>query len=334
VALILDKGGRDLLKYFARRILISVLVLFAITVVVFFLIHLAPGDPIDAMYSNIPGMTQEQLDAKKAAIGLDKPVIVQCGIYIKNLVLHGNFGESIQYRRPVLDLIWERLWNTFSLVFASMVLSMLLAVPIGITSAVKKNSAFDYVFTSVAFFGISIPSFFFGFLMIKVFSIDLGWLPPSGVQTPGNAFSGLAMLADRLKHAIMPVSVLALINMASYTRYVRSSISDVIKQDYIRTARAKGLRERLVIYRHALRNGLIPIVTIMGSSLATIFSGSLITENIFSWPGLGRLIYGATMARDYFLVMGVNVFIAFLVLLGQLISDALLVLVDPRIKYN
>jgi peptide/nickel transport system permease protein len=323
-----------LFKYFARRILISIMVLFIISIAFFFLIHLAPGDPIDAMYTNIPGMTQEQLDAKKAAIGLDKPIIVQYGIYIRNLVLRGDFGESIQFKRPVLDLIRERLWNTFALVFAAMAISMLLAVPIGVTSAVKKNSAFDYIFTSVAFVGLSIPSFFFGFLLIKLFAVDLQILPAAGVQTPGNMFTGAAMLADRLKHFVMPVSVLAFINMASYTRYVRSSISDVIKQDYIRTARSKGLVQRIVVYRHALRNGLIPIVTILGSSLATIFSGSLITENIFSWPGLGRLIYGAIMARDYFLLMGVNIFTAFLVLLGQLIADAMLVLVDPRIKYN
>jgi peptide/nickel transport system permease protein len=323
-----------LFKYFARRILISFGVLFVITIVVFFLIHLAPGDPINAMYTNIPGMTQQDLDAKRAALGLDKPIIVQYGIYVKNLVLRGDFGESIQYRRPVLDLIRERLWNTFSLVFAAMAISMLLAVPIGVTSAVKKNSLFDYAFTSVAFVGLSIPSFFFGFLMIKLFAVDLQILPAAGVQTPGSALVGLAALGDRLKHAIMPTAVLALINMAGYTRYIRSSISEVIKQDYIRTARSKGLAQRVVIYRHALRNGLIPIITLLGSSLATIFSGSLITENIFSWPGLGRLIYGATMARDYYLIMGVNVFTASLVLLGQLIADALLVLADPRIKYQ
>jgi peptide/nickel transport system permease protein len=323
-----------LFKYFARRILISILVLFIISIVVFFLIHLAPGDPIDAMYTNVPGMTQEQLDAKRAAIGLDKPIIVQYGIYVRNLLLRGDFGESIQFKRPVLDLIRERLWNTFALVFTAMALSMLLAVPIGVTSAVKKNSVFDYIFTSLAFVGLSIPSFFFGFLMIKLFAVDLQILPAAGAQTPGTMLTGMAMLADRLKHFIMPVGVLAFINMASYTRFVRSSISDVIKQDYIRTARSKGLAQRVVVYRHALRNGLIPIVTILGSSLATIFSGSLITENIFSWPGLGRLIYGATMSRDYFLLMGVNIFTAFLVLLGQLIADAMLVLVDPRIKYN
>ena len=323
-----------MVKYFARRIIISLFVLLGITIIVFFLVHLAPGDPIDAMYANMPGMTQEQIDSIKAGLGMDKPIIVQYFIYMKNLILHGDFGESIQYSRPVIDLITERLWNTFSLVFIAMILSMAIAIPIGVTSAVKKNTAFDYFFTSFAFIGVSIPSFFFGFLLIKVFSVDLGWLPSTGVQTPGAVFSTMEMIVDRVKHYIMPVSVLALINMASYTRYIRSSITDVIKQDYIRTARSKGLRQRVVIYRHALRNGLIPIVTILGSSLATIFSGSLITENIFSWPGLGRLIYGATMARDYYLVMGVNVFTGFLVILGQLIADAMLVLVDPRIKYN
>lgn len=323
-----------MVKYFARRIFISLFVLLGITIIVFFLVHLAPGDPINAMYANIPGMTQEQIDAIKAGLGMDKPIIVQYFIYMKNLILHGDFGESIQYSRPVIDLITERLWNTFSLVFIAMILSMAIAIPIGVTSAVKKNTAFDYFFTSFAFIGVSIPSFFFGFLLIKVFSVDLGWLPSTGVQTPGAVFTTMGMIIDRVKHYIMPVSVLALINMASYTRYIRSSITDVIKQDYIRTARSKGLRQRVVIYRHALRNGLIPIVTILGSSLATIFSGSLITENIFSWPGLGRLIYGATMARDYYLVMGVNVFTGFLVILGQLIADAMLVLVDPRIKYN
>ena len=321
-------------KYFLRRLFISLFVLLGITLVVFFIVHLAPGDPIEAMYANVPGMTQEQLDAQKAALGLDKPIVVQYLIYMKNVILHGDFGMSIKYNRPVLELIQERLWNTFSLVFTAMVLSMAIAIPIGVASAVRKNSLFDYFFTSLAFVGVSIPSFFFGFLLIKIFSVDLGWLPSAGVTSPGMGYTGMAAFWDTVRHYILPVSVLTLVNMASYTRYIRSSISEVIKQDYIRTARAKGLRQRVVIYRHALRNGLIPIVTLLGSSLASIFSGSLITENIFNWPGLGRLIYTATMDRDYFLVIGVNIFTGALVILGQLIADALLVLVDPRIKYN
>jgi len=285
------------------------------------------------MYTNIPGMTQEQIDARKAAMGLDKPLLTQYMVYMKNL-MQGDMGESLQYRRPILELIGERLWNTFFLIFSALVIAILLAIPIGILSATKRYSFFDYLFTSFAFIGISIPSFFLGLLMIRVFNMSLGWLPAAGIQTPGNTFTGMAKLIDTFKHVAMPVSILALLNMASFTRYIRTSISDVIKQDYIRTARAKGLAERIVIYKHALRNGLIPIVTILGSSLAYMFSGSLVIENIFSLPGLGRLIYGATMARDYYLMMGVNIFIGFLVIAGQLLSDIGLALVDPRIKYD
>ena len=322
-----------MLKYFVKRIMMSILVLFGITVIVFFLIHWAPGDPIQAMYNNIPGMTQEQIDAKKASMGLDKPVPVQYVMYMKNL-FKGDLGMSIQYNRPVLDLIGERVWNTFGLTFAALLLSILLAIPVGVLSATKKYSAFDYIVTTLAFVGISIPSFFFGFILIKIFAVDLSWFPTAGMQTAGNTFTGLDKIMDIAWHGALPVTVLALINMASYTRYVRSSILDVIRQDYIRTARAKGLKEKVVIYKHALRNGLIPVVTIIGSSLAYLFSGSLITETIFSWPGLGKMIYGATTARDYYVMMGINIFVAVLVVLGQLLSDALLVLVDPRIKFK
>lgn len=319
-------------KYFVKRILMSIVIMFGITVIVFFLIKLAPGDPIEAMYAKVPGMTQEELDHKKAALGFDKPIIVQYGMYMSNVILRGDFGMSIQYSRPVMMLIKERLWNTFSLTFISLILSVIIAIPIGVISATRQYTAFDYTATTFAFVGISIPSFFFGFLLIKVFSVDLGLLPSAGLQTAGNTFTGMARFVDLFKHAVMPVTVLALINVATYMRHMRSSMLEVIKQDYIRTARAKGLRERVVIYRHALRNALIPVVTIIGSSLAYLFSGSLITETIFSWPGLGRMIYSATMSRDYYVMMGVNIFIAFLVILGQFIADITLALVDPRIK--
>lgn len=320
-----------MVKYLAKRILISIVILLGITVIVFFLIHLAPGNPIDAMYGNIAGITQADIDARKHAMGLDQPIVVQYLLYMKN-VLKGDFGMSVQYNIPVMNLIMDRLWNTFGLMFVSLGISILLAVPIGVTSAVKQYSAFDYASTTFAFIGVSIPSFFFGFVLIRVFAVDLGWFPSAGMQTAGNAYTGLAKILDVVHHSVLPVCVLALVNLATYARYIRSSMLDVIKQEYILTAKAKGLSRRVVIYRHALRNGLIPVITVIGSNLPYLFSGSLITEIVFSWPGLGKMIYASTMARDYYVMMGVNIFIGFLVILGQFITDVLLAWVDPRIK--
>lgn len=321
-----------MLRYFGKRLIESMIVMIGITIIVFLIIQLAPGDPIEAMLALNPNTSQEDIELKREALGLNDPIYVQYLSYMKG-VIHGDFGISIQYDRPVKDLIGERMWNTFAITFTALTISVLIAVPIGVISATKQYSVFDYTTTTFAFFGVSIPSFFFGLILMKVFSVNMGVLPASGMQTAGNNFVGLQKLADYVVHAIMPITVLALINVARFTRFTRSSMLEVIKQDYIRTARAKGLKEKIVIYKHALRNALIPVITIIGTSIAYLFSGALIVETVFSWPGLGKMIYSSTMARDYYIMMGINIFIAFLVILGNLLADLLYALVDPRIKY-
>lgn len=322
-----------MIKYLSKRLIQSLIVMFGITIIVFLIIQLAPGDPIEAMLALNPNSSQEDIELKKEALGLNRPIYIQYLKYMQG-VLKGDFGTSIQYERPVKDLIAERMWNTFGITFTALTISVLIAVPIGVISATRQYSRFDYATTTFAFFGVSIPSFFFGLLLMKIFSVNLGVLPSSGMQTAGNNFTGIDKIIDYLIHGIMPVTVLALINVARFTRFTRSSMLEVIKQDYIRTARAKGLKEKVIIYKHALRNAMIPVITVIGSSIAYLFSGALIVETVFSWPGLGRMIYSSTMARDYYIMMGINIFIAFLVILGNLLADLLYALVDPRIKFN
>lgn len=322
-----------MLKYLFKRLIQSTIVMFGITIIVFLIIHLAPGDPVEAMLALDPNASQEDIELKREVLGLNQPIHIQYLKYMKG-VLKGDFGTSIQYERPVTDLISERMWNTFGITFTALSISILIAVPIGVISATKQYSKFDYSTTTFAFFGVSIPSFFFGLLLMKVFSVNLGILPSSGMQTAGNNFTGIEKIVDYLIHGIMPITVLALINVARFTRFTRSSMLEVIKQDYIRTARAKGLKRKVVIYKHALRNAMIPVITVIGASIAYLFSGALIVETVFSWPGLGRMIYSSTMSRDYYIMMGINIFIAFLVILGNLLADLLYSLVDPRIKFD
>lgn len=322
-----------MLKYLFKRLIQSTVVMFGITIIVFLIIHLAPGDPVEAMLALDPNASQEDIELKKEVLGLNQPIHIQYLKYMQG-VFKGDFGTSIQYERPVTDLISERMWNTFGITFTALSISILIAVPIGVISATKQYSKFDYSTTTFAFFGVSIPSFFFGLLLMKVFSVNLGILPSSGMQTAGNNFTGIEKIIDYLIHGIMPITVLALINVARFTRFTRSSMLEVIKQDYIRTARAKGLKRKVVIYKHALRNAMIPVITVIGASIAYLFSGALIVETVFSWPGLGRMIYSSTMSRDYYIMMGINIFIAFLVILGNLLADLLYSLVDPRIKFD
>ena len=251
-------------------------------------------------------------------------------------VLKGDFGRSFIDGRPVLDHIMDRLPYTLYLNFLVMILIYLFSIPIGITSALKQYSKFDHIVTFFAFLGQALPSFWFALLLIYAVGIKSSWLPISGVATIGVSLKryGLwAVIADRAKYLILPVTVISLGSMAGITRYMRSSMLEVIRQDYIRTARAKGLPERVVIRKHALRNALLPIVTLLGFELPLLFSGSAIIETIFSWPGLGLLSVRAVFQRDYQVVMALNMIGAFLMVAGNFLSDILYVLVDPRIKY-
>lgn len=295
--------------------------------------HLAPGDPVLLLTDR--NATQEEVARIRALYGLDEPLHVQ---YVKWLtrVLKGDFGRSFIDGRPVLDHIMDRLPYTLYLNFLVMILIYLFSIPIGITSALKQYSRFDHIVTFFAFLGQALPSFWFALLLIYAVGIKSSWLPISGVATIGVSLKryGLwAVIADRAKYLILPVTVISLGSMAGITRYMRSSMLEVIRQDYIRTARAKGLPENVVIRKHALRNALLPIVTLLGFELPLLFSGSAIIETIFSWPGLGLLSVRAVFQRDYQIVMALNMIGAFLMVAGNFLSDILYVLVDPRIKY-
>jgi len=304
-------------------------ILLGLSIIIFGLFALAPGDFIDANLSK--NLSAEKIAELRALYGFDQPLHIRYFRWAGD-ALRGNLGDSLQFSKPVTSVINDYVWNSFILSAFSYLLSIILAVPIGIISATKQYSKFDMGATVVALIGISMPAFFLGLLMIKIFAIDLHILPVSGMRTAGLNVTGFAAMADVSKHLILPTLVLAFSGVGSLMRYTRTSMLEVIKQDYIRTARAKGLSEKTVIYRHALRNALIPIVTILGLMLPGLFGGAMITEQIFAFPGIGKIALGALSKRDYPLMMGFNMFMAVLVLLGNLLSDILYAAVDPRVR--
>jgi peptide/nickel transport system permease protein len=321
------------LNYTARRLLQVIPLLIGISIINFFIMHLAPGNPVLLLTDR--NATPEEVARITALYGLDQPIHVQ---YVRWLgrVLKGDFGRSFIDGRPVIDHILDSLPYTLYLNFLVMILIYLFSIPIGITSALKQYSRFDHVVTFFAFLGQALPGFWFALLLIYAIGIKSSWLPISGVATIGVGLKthGLWMvIVDRAKHLILPVTVISLGSMAGITRYMRSSMLEVIRQDYVRTARAKGLPEKVVIRKHALRNALLPIITLAGFELPLLFSGSAIIETIFSWPGLGLLSIRAVFQRDYQVVMALNMIGAFLMVAGNFLSDILYVLVDPRIKY-
>lgn len=295
------------------------------------LVKLQPGDPFSAMMD--PNLTQEMKQEMLEKLGYNDPILVQ---YFKWLLraLQGNLGYSIQFKQPVLSVISSRLGNTVILSLFSMILSILIAIPCGVISATKQRTKTDYIVTIFAFMGLSIPSFFFGMLLIKVFSVDLGWLPISGMVTTGVTLSGFSAAFDIVKHMLLPMIVLALINTASLMRYTRSDMIEILKTDYIRTARSKGVRRRSIIYEHALKNELLPLITVVTMQIPSLLSGALLTETIFVWPGIGRLNYNAVMSRDYPLIMGIVMMVAVISLLSNLLADILYAVVDKRVEFD
>lgn len=318
-------------KYAVKRMINTIPILLGISVIVFILINCQPGDP----YSNMvdPSVTQEVKEQMLRQIGYYDPLPVKYVKWVTRAV-RGDFGYSITYKESVIEVIKSRVGNTALLGTASLFLSILIAIPIGMISSIKRYSIFDYVMTVLAFIGLSIPAFFFGMLLIKVFSVDLKVLPISGMITMGKNYIGINHIIDILNHMILPTIVLALINTASFMRYTRSSMINIIGQDYIRTAKAKGVSSSGIVLKHAFKNALIPIITIISLELPTLFSGALLTETIFVWPGIGRLNYEAVTNRDYSLIMGLVMIFAIVTLLSNLIADILYAAVDPRVKYD
>lgn len=314
--------------FILRRLLITAPVLLAITMIMYIIVNLAPGDPTD-MLIGMQDISPEDVIKIKVRLGLDQPIHIR---YIKWLgqLLQGNLGYSFLDHQPVLDRILERLIPTFTLMMFVILVSYLIAVPIGIVSAVRQYSWMDYLGTAIAFCGVSFPNFFSGLIGIYVFSLILHWLPTGGFETIGQGFSVL----DRLYHLLLPGLVLSFREIGVLVRYTRSSMLDVIRQDYVRTARAGGLSEWSVIFRHALRNALLPLITMLGITMPRLFAGVVIIEQIFQWPGMGRLAIEAILSRDYPVLMGLTLCTAVMVLAGNLLADILYGFADPRIRLS
>ncbi len=313
-------------QYLIRRLLQGLLTLLAITVIVFLLASAYPGGIMNA-YEENPNATAEDLARLRAKYGLDDPLPVRYFKWLGN-VARGDLGTSFVSKQPVLVEIGQRLPNTLLLMGVALIVTLLLAIPLGIVSALRQYSLTDTGLTGLAFAGNSLPVFWFGLLLIIVFHVRLGWFPGSGMTTLGKPFS----LLDLAWHMVLPVSMLALVTAAGYMRYMRSSMLDVKTQDYMRTARAKGLSEREVNLRHGLRNALIPLVTLLAFEIPALFGGALYTETIFSWPGMGRLFYERAVKGDMPMTMALVLIFSALTILSMFLADIVYTLLDPRIK--
>lgn len=315
-------------KYIQRRLLQMIPLLFGISIVIFAVIQAAPGGPEAMLYQTGRFISPEVVEAYRERLGVDQPVYVQYFRWI-TAALRGDLGLSFSSTRPVTAMIFERLPATLELMVVAFLLAALVAIPLGIFSALRQYSIMDFAVTGISFLGIAMPVFWFGLILQLLFSVNLGWLPVAGRQTVGNT-----SFWDQIAHIIMPAVVLSLHYIASWSRYMRSSMLSVIHQNYITTARGKGNTERRIVVKHALKNALIPVVSVMALNLANLFSGAVITETIFAWPGIGRLFIQAMNARDYPLLMGILMMGAFMVVFFNLVADLVYGWLDPRISYG
>lgn len=317
-------------SYVIKRTLQALPILLGITLLTFFIMQLAPGNPMQTMIN--PKISMEEMERAQETLGFDQPLIVQYFQWLQE-ILKGNLGYTIKTGQPVIQLILERLPATIMLTGSAFIMAFVIGVPLGVFSATHRYKLPDYILTIFAFIGISIPSFFFGLGLIFIFALKLGWFPTSGMSTIGSGLTGFALFIDHLKHIIMPAVVLALPTVAVVMRFTRSSLLEVLNQDYIRTADSKGLSRSVVVIKHALRNALIPVITIFGLSIPFLFGGAYITEHIFNWPGMGSMGIQAIVGREYPVIMALNLFTSTLVLFGNLIADILYAWADPRIRY-
>jgi peptide/nickel transport system permease protein len=318
-------------RYILRRLLISVPILLGVSIISFVFIHLAPGDPVEALIDPVmrADLGPDWVAQRKAELGLNQPLPVRYAIWLGQLA-EGNLGFSLISRQPVATQIQERLGPTLVLMGTALLVAILIGVPLGILSAMRRYSLLDYVATIGGFVASSTPSFFLGLGLIYVLSVNLHLLPTSGMFTLGEEPS----VQDLLAHLVLPVTVLGLAQTPQILRYTRSSMLDVLRQDYVTTARSKGLSKQVVVVRHALRNALIPLITVIGLSLPNLLGGAVITEQIFQWPGMGWLAVRAVNVRDYPLLMGIILVTATMVLLSNLLADILYAYADPRIRYG
>jgi peptide/nickel transport system permease protein len=317
-------------RYIINRLIISIPVLLGVSLVAFFLVQ-ASGDPM-AVYNSNPNLSAEDITRLEKAYGFDKPVYIQYFYWLRKAVV-GDWGQSFLTHQKVLDMIRQRLPNTLLLMGTSFILTLIIALVLGIYSATHQYSTGDYVVTTVSFFGHSMPSFWFGLMLIILFAVKfkewgLPALPAAGMYPIREDPSFLQLLL----HLVLPATVLSLISVAKYTRYLRSSLLEVISQDYIRTARSKGLTERMILWRHAFKNAVIPLITLIMLDIPQLFSGALITEQVFAWPGMGRMYWEHAVWIDYPVLMGIILLVSVLVVVCNLLADVSYAIVDPRIR--
>lgn len=316
-------------QYIIRRLLQMIPTMIGISIIVFAISAMVPGDYITARQN--PNMTQEKADELRSIYGLDKPDYQRYFIWAGNMI-KGNMGDSLQHKRPVMEVVNDFVWNSFIVAFSSLVLSWIIAIFTGIFSAKFQYSLFDKIVTLIVFICMSLPSFFIGLLLIKIFALTWNIFPVGGMTTAGLQAKGWDYIVDVAKHSFLPIMVLTMLSTGSLTRYFRTSMLEVIRQDYIRTARAKGLKERTVIFKHAFRNAMIPAITLLGFELPSLFGGAMIMEQIFVWPGVGHVYLSSISMRDYPFMLGFTILLAGLTLIGNLLSDVLYGLADPRIR--
>ena len=316
-------------SYLARRLLTLPVMMLIITIIQFGVIYLAPGDPTSVLFSEIATVTAEDAARIKELRGLDRPVPVQYVMWLGRLV-QGDFGVSYLHHQPVISLIASRLPNTILLMGVALFLAVAIGIPAGVWVSLHKDTIADHIVSLLVYIGVSMPAFWFGLMLMWFFAVYLDILPATGMSSIGVPFS----VADRIRHLIMPSLVLASGSMAQITRYMRSSMVETLKEDYVRTARSKGLSERVVVYKHVLRNALISVVTMLAFFIPVMFSGSFIVESVFAWPGMGRLGVNAVFSRDYPLIMGINLITVFMVLISNLGADIAYAALDPRIRYD
>ncbi|HIX94536.1 MAG TPA: ABC transporter permease [Candidatus Gemmiger excrementipullorum] len=323
-------------RYLVRRLVYIVFVFFIISILMFFIYKSMPGDPVRMMLGDVsqsmkPDAYQALYDRTYLQLGLDKPLVVQYFIWIGNM-LTGNFGYSTQYKRDVIEVIGTPMLNTLMLNAVSMLVVFAISIPLGIATAVRKNGVFDKFIQVITIVGYSLPSFIIALLLIFAFAVKIPIFPISGVRSPGFSGSGFEMFLDTAWHMALPAIVMSISGIGSITRYVRAEMIDVLRMDYIKTARAKGLKEKTVIYVHAFRNALIPIVTIATAWVVALFGGSVVIESVFLWPGLGKMLIDGLMQRDFSIVLTMQMFYVILALAGNVIMDIAYTIVDPRVR--
>lgn len=323
-------GETSFARYVLKRVAYAVPTIVIITLIAFLLIQMAPGDPV-LMFIGEVGVSPEYIEFLRAKFGLDKPLYEQFIRYI-SLVLRGDLGRSIYFRRYVSDLIIERLFATLLLISASTFIATAFGILFGVIASKKQNTAADIVLSTTALIGYSTPIFWSGQIALIIFSLYLGWLPTGGMTSLRVELTGFDYVLDLIRHLILPAFSLGFFQLALVSRITRASMLEILKEDYVLAARARGLKERVVIYKHALRNALIPVITVVGLNLGRIFAGAVLTETTFSWPGLGHLLWQAVTRRDYPVLLGVLIFVSAFVMIINIVVDILYAIVDPRIR--